>query len=318
MKTSLHLFFAAICLFTSNALFAQVSVRTSITNGNWNNPATWSPAGIPQIGDDTLIINTDVTFNQFIGFEPNVLQINSGASLIGTNGDTLSFGGNWFHNEGYISTTMAVFGATDSATNMGVLVIATEFAQSGLFKNYTSGQICVAQSVLTSDQFINNGSLSCNDFFNSANFNGSGRVCIADMYINDATISGNMDVCDATPNTMFDINSGTIAGTVTNCQAGPCAPCVQPNAVAEIKNEYEIALYPNPFSNQTQITIDAELIGVDGLVFVVVDMQGRTVRQIPVTSTTLDLERGDLAAGLFLYRLMANGQVYATGKMIVE
>ncbi|MGL4596603.1 MAG: T9SS type A sorting domain-containing protein, partial [Bacteroidia bacterium] len=120
------------------------------------------------------------------------------------------------------------------------------------------------------------------------------------------------------PNTMFDINSGTIAGTVTNCQVGPCAPCFQPNAIADLKNENEIALYPNPFSSQTQITIDPELVSVDGLVFVVVDIQGRTVREIPVSSATIHLDRGDLASGLFLYRLTANGQVYATGKMIVE
>jgi hypothetical protein len=318
MKTSLHFLFASICLLASNMLLAQVPVRTSIANGNWNNPATWSPAGVPQLGDDTIIVNTDVTFGQLIAHGNSLFQVNTGASLIGTGNDSIVFGGDKMINNGYISTTFMGVGANDSAVNRGVLVVTTEFSMSSLFVNVTSGQICIGQSCITSDQFINNGSLSCNDFFNSAAFSGSGRVCVANIYVNSVSISGTLDICDATPNTQFDINAGTIAGTVTNCQAGPCTPCLQPNAVADLENAYEIALYPNPFSNQTQITIDPKLASLDGLVFVVVDMQGRTVRHVPVTSATIDLERGDLAAGLFLYRLTANGQVYASGKMIVE
>ena len=54
-KTQLFIsfLFVMICLLVSQQIFAIV--YSSVASGNWNNMATWSPAGIPGAGDDVTV-----------------------------------------------------------------------------------------------------------------------------------------------------------------------------------------------------------------------------------------------------------------------
>lgn len=80
--------------------FVQAATKTSITSGNWNTVALWSPAGIPGIPDDVLIYDSVMIDNSTIA-EVNNLTIDktSGKLVVeGTlvvNGDlTMDFSGN--------------------------------------------------------------------------------------------------------------------------------------------------------------------------------------------------------------------------------
>src|ERR1700749_1754651 len=113
---SLFLFLALFCCGT----FAYaVTTRISIANGNWNNPAIWSPAGVPTFADDSIIINTDVTFNQRIVDGQSLFRVNAGASLIDLGNDTAAFGGELLVINGYFSVGTLAIGMGDSAVNYG-------------------------------------------------------------------------------------------------------------------------------------------------------------------------------------------------------
>lgn len=319
MKKQVLLFTA---IFLSAFSFAQVPLRISIANGSWNNPATWSPAGVPSPADDSIVINTAVTYNQNIVDGQAMFRVNAGASLIDLGNDTATFGGDRLVIDGYFSCDVLAVGMNDSANVHGIVYVATDFGQSGTFIVNPGGQVCVGQQFATSDNVINNGgSISVNNWLNGAAVTGNtGKFCVANYFINTDNISGTVDICDATPNTPFDVNSGTIAGTVTYCALGPCGSCPMPNGISDLSlHGIALEIFPNPFSNSFQLNINPALLnpGLD-LEFAMYDMTGREVRKEKIHTASIIIDRGDLPAGIYFYRLMLNGNEAESGKIIAE
>ena len=127
-------------LLAATAIHAQT--RTSIANGNWNNPAIWSPAGVPQPTDAVIIINNQVTYNQNIEHGNTEFRINAGASLVSTGQDTLTLGCDLAVINGYLQANVIVSSTNDSTVNSGI-ISAGELLQSGTFINNASGQVCL-------------------------------------------------------------------------------------------------------------------------------------------------------------------------------
>jgi len=76
-----------------------------------------------------------------------------------------------------------------------------------------------------------------------------------------------------------------------------------------------ITLQPNPFSQYTTIKVD----GVDGPYELnVYDMLGRVVKNQTAAGNVFNLERGTMAAGMYMYEVMHNGAVIGKGKMIAQ
>ncbi len=321
-KKLLNSIFTSFCLvlliFSAKA---QVSIRISIANGSWSNPAIWSPVGVPNLADDSIVINTAVTYNQNIVDGQAMFRINAGASLIDLGIDTAAFGGDKLVVNGYFSCSFLGIGMNDSATVKGILYAADGIAQSGTFIVQPNGQVCVGQQLTTSDNFINNGSVGTNNWINSAMVTGNqGRFCIANYFINSDAISGNIDICDATPNTPMDVNAGTIAGSVTNCTAPACGLCPIPNG---IKDHFLIAnairIYPNPFSSTASIEINPALLNSNlNLSFVMFIVNGQEVKREKIISQKLTIEREDLSSGLYFYQLKIDSEAITSGKIIVE
>jgi hypothetical protein len=184
------------------------------------------------------------------------------------------------------------------------------------------GQMCVGQQLATSDDFINNGgSVSTNNFLNGAAVTGSlGKFCVANYFINSDNISGTVDICDATPNTPFDVNAGTIAGTVTYCALGPCGNCPAPNGISDLASHgIAMEIFPNPFVNSFRVKINPVLLHSDlETEFILYDMNGREVRKENVSTEAISIDRGNLPAGIYFYRLLLNGNEAANGKIIAE
>jgi Secretion system C-terminal sorting domain len=307
----------SLAVFLLSATAAQAQTRTSIANGNWNNPAIWSPAGVPLQTDAVIIINNQVTFNQNIVHGNTEFRINTGASLVSTGQDTLTLGSDRIVLNGYLQTGVIVCSAFDSTVNTGT-IIAGELQQAGTFRNNASGSICVNTGIFTSDVIINNGSIISDSWLNSGSASGSGKYCIAGIFINSASITGNGDICDATPGGLGDMNLGTIAATITNCAVGPCATCgPPPNSIAELVSlNNSIAAFPNPMNDQTVISITGVI--EPGTQLELISVQGKLLRSVNVTANTIALERDGLEAGIYLYRLRSNGITSASGKLIVQ
>lgn len=314
-------FFLVLVLLLIGKISHSQVTRISIANGNWNNPAIWSPAGVPTVADDSIIINTNVTFSQNIVDGQAMFRVNAGASLTDMGNDTAVFGGDRLVVNGYFSVGVLAVGMTDSATISGVLNVATDVQESGTFIIQPGGQLCVGQQLATSDDFINNGSVRTNNWVNGATVTGNGgRFCIANYFINSDAISGNIDICDATPSTVYDVNVGTIAGSVTYCAVGPCGFCPVPTGIADaFRDGTPMKVFPNPFSNSTQIEINPALLNTDlDLIFVLYDVNGKEVKRELVYTSLLLIDRENISNGIYFYRLSLGGNPIASGKMIAE
>ncbi len=306
-----------VFLLGSTVASSQVT-RISVANGNWNNPAIWSPAGVPTLTDDSIIINTDVTFSQHIIDGQSMFRVNAGASLIDTGNDTATLGGDRLVVNGYFSVSTLVIGMVDSATVGGTLHVTSEASQSGTFIVQPGGQFCVGQQLTTSDDFINNGSVSTTNWFNGATVTGNGgKFCIANYFINSDAISGSIDICDATPNTPFDVNAGTISGSVTYCAVGPCTSCPVPNGISDLNFIDALTIFPNPFSDQMQIRVNPALLNTNpDLIFVMYDVNGKEVKREFISGTAIFFDSEHLPDGIYFYRLLSGEKSISTGKII--
>ncbi len=239
-KTLLSCFF----LFTIGAACAQ-TVKTSVANGDWFNPATWSPAGVPSAitPTDSLIINTQVTFSQALDARSvafSAFVVKQGASLSGIgSSDTLLLGlTDYLFNYGTISsgTTIAI-GDINIYTNNYGLISCSTLAESDNFNNY--GQITASDKIAQSGNFnnepggyINAGILTTSDNFD----NKAGSIIVlSDSLIVSATLINNGDISASHLFNALDIsgvtgkfciancfiNGGNITGTVDLCDATP-------------------------------------------------------------------------------------------------
>lgn len=297
---------------------SQALTRTSVLNGNWSDPNIWSPVGIPQLSDDTIIVATSVFLTGGnIYFGNSLFKVATSGSLGGGPTDTLTFGGDVMEIRGYTSLGVLIVGANDSVVNYNQIEVA-ELTQSGLMINNGLG-ICITSQLITSDVFINNTSVSCNGWVNSGIVSGNqGRFCIAQDFINTDQISGNIDICDATPGGMGDVNMGTISGSVTSCAVGSCWDCLQPGFNEDIIN-VGISIVPHPVSTVSLIVLETELLRVNTQsVFILSDVQGRTIKEISFTGNQLSFDRTGMESGLYFYSVILSDGSVASGKLLVD
>ena len=94
-------------MFLSSSAMAQVA-RISNSGGNWNDPARWTPNGVPTALDNVTIAH-NVTINAN-NMECANLTVNAGATLNhqgGGSGDRFTVNGNFIVNGTYNSNNNA-------------------------------------------------------------------------------------------------------------------------------------------------------------------------------------------------------------------
>lgn len=271
LSETLHLAALSCLMLLLSASGNAQTVKKTIANGSWTNPAIWSPAGVPVATSpfDTVVIQHQVTYTTKLdarAVSTKAFKIKTGASLAGTSiNDTLVLGvTNNLLNYGTIAASglLAIGDINISTTNYGEINTG-RFAQSDLFNNepwasitsknlITSSNfinkansiILVNDTLITSDNMTNNGDISTGNWINAGTITGTnGQFCVGGMFLNESDISGTLDICDATPGTFYDINVGTISSSVTYCAVGPCATNV---AINDITDPAHLIVYPNP------------------------------------------------------------------------
>ncbi len=362
----LLLFFLFFTLIISNNF---ASTKTSVIDGNWSNPNTWSPVGVP-FAEDTLIINSHVFADIDVDFGANWLIINNNDSLTGDSifglhgnlkndgiinlkvfavgdgtttvnngiikGDNYATGNTTYDNYGTIlSDTLSVsetpfinysiLSNTNLSTsgdfdNRGSIDVSSLFTQSGTFLNKSGafinatgqliisgnydnkvGGVMVIGTLTTSNVLTNNGDISCNTWTHgSGTATGStGKFCVASCFINSASITGTVDICDATPSTFCDINSGSIAGTVTYCTASPCAITVD---IAESIKSETIKIYPNPVKNHLNIESKNIITKIE-----IFDISGKLIMEPNTNLVSINLS--ELLSGIYYIRIETENKV---------
>ena len=80
----------------------------------------------------------------------------------------------------------------------------------------------------------------------------------------------------------------------------------------------EVSAYPNPFTSSIVFEIEENQSRFKTLTLTVFDMSGRLVRQEKAAGNQLQLDRGNLLAGMYTFQLEADGLLLNTGKIIVR
>jgi hypothetical protein len=102
-----------------------------------------------------------------------------------------------------------------------------------------------------------------------------------------------------------------------NTPASSIAQWVDITGIKELTNPVSIRVFPNPFSNTATIELNAA-IPLAEQQFELYDVTGRMVQSALVQGSSFELRREDLQAGMYFFRLLANGKFVASGKLIVQ
>jgi hypothetical protein len=85
----------------------------------------------------------------------------------------------------------------------------------------------------------------------------------------------------------------------------------------EMVTQLNAVLFPNPVNDYTTLSISAPF-DVKGMVLEIFDLPGKKMSQVQITGEQTVIHRGDLASGIYFYRISGQGRLCASGKLIAE
>jgi hypothetical protein len=84
-------------------------------------------------------------------------------------------------------------------------------------------------------------------------------------------------------------------------------------------SDYAIQISPNPFSNFTTIKVTGNTKVAEPLSFFMYDLAGKAIKvKSTVSGQQIIVDRGDLANGIYFYKLVQVNKTIGSGKLIVE
>ena len=145
-----------------------------------------------------------------------------------------------------------------------------------------------------------------------------GQFCVSGNFINSDAISGNIDICDASPGGMGDVNVGTIATMVTYCQAGPCLSCIMPG-IQEHQMLSELTIKPHPVNTISLLEFSGTINQESSMkLFIVYDVSGRIVRTNSFYGNQLYFDRIGIESGIYLYQVVVENVMIGAGKLRIS
>lgn len=266
--------------------------RVALYGGTVTNSGTFQ--------NDSLLDGTSLTNNSGATINATQFMINTGGTL---------------NNNGFVVSTN--FLNVSTVTNTGTMT-SSDFMNSKNFTNSITGEITAfdflnSDSLASSAVFTNDGRVTVTHDFsniavNSALINGSGKFCIQNNSLNSGTMSGTFDFCDQTGGNV-DYNTGTIAGTITNCTFS-CA-----TGIDEDLNNLSVNLYPNPsngiFSINLKNTHTQKVIDIRNVL-------GERVYSANLSDEKTKIDLSTEKKGIYFYQLKTENEIISTGKIIIE
>jgi len=193
---------------------------TSVNNGPWLMPTTWSCSCVPTPGY-TVVINHNVTLNTSFAYTSGSITINSSGSLIQDNGTRdIWVNGGGFSNAGNVDVRF-LFVQTGTFSNSGTMTMTAmanyvNFTNSGTIQNVDSlyftgnvtntGSFLAIDSITTAGTFTNNGISIYNQFTNTGLYTNNNNLTFTDVTNIGTMINGD---------TITALNSGWNLGTLT-------------------------------------------------------------------------------------------------------
>ncbi|MFH0895257.1 MAG: T9SS type A sorting domain-containing protein [Bacteroidota bacterium] len=203
----------------------------------------------------------------------------------------------------------------ETVSNAGS-ISANDFTNSKSFTNTNTGTIDLTNDFFNADTlaspaiFTNNGIVNvANDWHNDNQINGSGRFCIHNNTWNSGAMTGTFDFCDQTGGNI-DLNTGTIAGTITYCTF----TCTI--GMSEQNDNSDIRFYPNPVSSVLSVVTSKEFRNANLSIY---NSFGQEVMiQSNLNGQEVTLDCGNLAAGIYFIRMTESNNVVASEKIVIQ
>ena len=88
--------------------------------------------------------------------------------------------------------------------------------------------------------------------------------------------------------------------------------------ISELQPSNNVQLFPNPFSQQAQLSISPDINIKNGRI-VIMDMNGRIIRKLEVGSSHLNIiEKNGLTAGMYMYLVISEDKLVGKGKFVIS
>ncbi len=181
--------------------------------------------------------------------------------------------------------------------NLGDITVAAG-RDINVGNDFWTGDTLGGNATIDNDGFIVVG----NDFTNTNDLSGDGVFCIANSSANAGDVSGLLDICDNTGSGYFDINTGTIGVTVTDCISG----CFVSGPAYPV---FVFEMYPNP----TKSILNIKHQGIASIE--IVDISGKTVYYNNSDITRIDIS--GLSEGVYFVKV-SDGRHMSTKKLIKQ
>jgi hypothetical protein len=326
--------FLLLITLISSISFGQ-TVRNSTGNGDFFNPLTWSPAGIPADGD-SLFIDHIVTMTVGIPYTMGRITVNTPGTLTdGGSGLDIYCNGGSLVNHGQIicndiwldSGELENHGnfLLDSMWTQGTVINTGTMAMNDYLSDENEivtndGTIRIANNYNNQGLFYNNGNMFVGNNYSNWNFQTSdatyecdGLLCVTGDWSNfnaQDTVRGSGQIYIGGASTNLGLVQGTLSintptgaftfdtGTVDGSVTFGTATCA---AGIESSENLEFKIYPNPATHK----IMTDLVNCH---FEVSDINGRIAFEGEIVSGSIDIS--ELGSGMYVLRIKnESGQI---------
>ncbi|MBK9285976.1 MAG: T9SS type A sorting domain-containing protein [Sphingobacteriaceae bacterium] len=175
-----------LLIFIITRQYANSQVVSSVSNGNWTNPATWNCTCVPVDGA-SVTINHSVTLNTSMLFNTGGISINNSGSLIQDAARDILINGGYFYNNG--TANFRFFNlASGTGSNSGSFSLTASSNSVAMINN---GSIYM-DSMYVAGNFTNtpSGTINGNRIAFVAPTINNGRITVS-LSINNSTLTNN-------------------------------------------------------------------------------------------------------------------------------
>ncbi len=222
-------------LLTVTLLMASVGVFaetfTSVADGDWNDPQTWSPVGVPNITNSSVWPGDNVIIDHTVNFAGNLtsskessVTINDGGSLSisGTfniangNNSTFTLAGN-----GTLSCDNLIISTCCNAVTLDGTVVTTDFDFTGSIPVSIGGDITVNGDFDAGTNSTVNFTGGTFTVVGSTTVAGSAQLAVgggAVLALGDLSLTGNADIVGVNSGGVIGFTSISMANSSTSVQ----------------------------------------------------------------------------------------------------
>lgn len=88
-------------------------------------------------------------------------------------------------------------------------------------------------------------------------------------------------------------------------------------SVGNVVNKIGLSIFPNPFSKTTIVKV-GDVAKYNTITIALYDLLGKKVGEYPLTTNETIIARGDLANGVYVYKVIGDNDILSTGRVVIK